>query len=339
MISGRSKRKADRRRAPRDPMDRHNTKVSYIGVICDSAWLQPILPQVILPRYSQHGQPPPHVLEKYAEFGYPFEFWHGTAGAVTPGIIQAWMTRLRSVISSFNPTAWIILVMDCDASHMCLKTITHLRRIGIVPVVVPAKLTWLLQVLDVYVFGSIKKDMRLQELKMRTESGVGQIEKMDKMKSAIMSIRRSVINRDWSTAFNKLGYGNDDHPTAKVLEDYLPGEVFEPMLPSLAEFGVLTSRPVHTQMTQSLYRMFMKAALELAAAPVGACPPRGAHSNVPASREALPIASRQDLQHRLPEEVLHEFVHGIDEAPLLLSGPGAARNVFIDKNGSQNPED
>ena len=151
MISGRKKRREDRRRSPRDPDDRHHTKVTYIAAISDSPDLQPLLPQVVLPRYTQHARPPPAMLHDYSGLGYPFEFWHGTAGSTTPGIVQAWMTRLRSVISSFNDGAWIVLALDCDTNHLSVATMAHLRRLGIIPLLVPAKLTWLLQLLDVYV--------------------------------------------------------------------------------------------------------------------------------------------------------------------------------------------
>ena len=173
MISGRKRKRTDHRRSPRDPIDKHNTKVTLIAAVCDSSRLQPLLPQVILPRYTQHVRPPAHLLHTYAGFGHPFEFWHGTAGATTPGIIKTWLTRLRSVISSFNDSAWIILVMDCDTSHLSVKTMAHIRRLGIIPLFVPAKLTWLLQLLDVYVFGVLKKDMRLEELRRREASMAG----------------------------------------------------------------------------------------------------------------------------------------------------------------------
>ena len=37
MIGGRKRKRADRRRAPRDPQDRHHTKVTYIAALSD--WL------------------------------------------------------------------------------------------------------------------------------------------------------------------------------------------------------------------------------------------------------------------------------------------------------------
>ena len=292
LISGRKRKHRDRRLAPRDPVDRHHTKVTYIAAIADSPDLQPLLPQVVLPRYTQNARPPPATLHTYAMFGHPFEFWHGTPGATTPGIIRVWMTRVRSIVSSFNARAWIVLVMDCDTSHLSIVTMAHLRRLGIIPVTVPAKLTWLLQVLDVYVFGVIKKDMRLEELKCREASTSGLVCRHERMKFATSSIRRTVINRDWSSAFDKLGYGNSHRPAASSLQEFLPVDDIEPALPTLAEFADLIGRPVHTDVTQRLHRMCIRAALDLANAPLDAGPALGAYVPLPVSASAMPAPRR-----------------------------------------------
>ena len=333
MISGRRKKRTDQRRAPRDPEDRHHTKVTYMAAVSDSPDLQPLLPQVILPRYTQHASPPPAMLHTYADFGHPFEFWHGTAGATTPGIVQTWMTRLRSIISSFNDRAWIILIMDCDTNHLCVTTMAHLRRLGMIPLLVPAKLTWLLQLLDVFVFGMLKKDMRLEEVRSRESSATGPLAKRERMKFATSSIRRIIINRDWTSAFNKLGYGNFDRPSASHLQQYLPEGGIEPALPTLHQFADLISRPAHTDVTQRLHRMCMRAALDLVDAPLDATPPTGAGITLPASANATPVPARDDYEHQSADDVLRRFLHEQDSRPPSLSGERAARNVYMNKHG------
>ena len=333
MIGGRKRKRTDRRRAPRDPEDRHHTKVTYMAAIADSPELQPLLPQVILPRYTQHASPPAVLLHMYAEFGHPFEFWHGTAGATTPGIVRCWMTRLRSVISSFNDRAWIILALDCHTNHLCGETMAHLRRLGMIPLFVPAKLTWLLQLLDVFVFGMLKKDMRLEEVRSREASFTGAVARRERMKFATSSIRRIIVNRDWSRAFDKLGYGNLHRPSASQLRQYLPPGDIEPALPTLGQFADLVSRPAHTQVTQRLYRMCMRAALDLAEAPRDAAPPTGADIDLPDSGKATPAPARMEYEHQSADEVLGRFLQQRSSQPPSLSGERPARNSFIDMHG------
>ena len=333
MISGRRKKRADRRRAPRDVEDRHHTKVTYMAVVSDSPELQPLLPQVILPRYTQHAFPPAAMLHTYADFGHPFEFWHGTAGATSPGIVQTWMTRLRSVISSFNDRAWIILTLDCDTNHLCVTTMAHLRRLGMIPLLVPAKLTWLLQLLDVFVFGSLKKEMRLQEVRSRESSTTGSLARRERIGFAASSIRRIIINRDWSEAFEKLGYGNSNRPSGSHLQEYLHPEDIEPALPTLAQFADLISRPARTEITKRLHRMCMRAALDLVHAPLDAVPPTGADIVLPDSAIATPAPARADYEHQSADDVLRRFLHEQDVRAPSLSGGGPARNVFMNKHG------
>lgn len=333
MISRRKQKRADRRRAPRDAEDRHHTKVTYMAAVSDSPELQPLLPQVILPRYTQHACPPPAMLHTYADFGHPFEFWHGTAGATSPGIVQTWMTRLRSVISSFNDRAWIILTLDCDTNHLSVRTMAHLRRLGMIPLLVPAKLTWLLQLLDVFVFGLLKKDMRLEEVRSRESSTTGSLARRERMGFAASSIRRIIINRDWSAAFDKVGHGNSNRPSASHLQEYLPPGDIEPALPTLAQFADLISRPAHTEVTQRLHRMCMRAALDLVHAPLDAVPPAGADIILPGSASATPAPARADYEHQSADDVLRRFLHEQDVRPPSLSGGGPARNVFMNKHG------
>ena len=333
MISGRKQKRVDRRRAPRDAVDRHHTKVTYMAVVADSPELQPLLPQIILPRYTQNVRPPPAMLHHYEDFGHPFEFWHGTAGATSPGIVQRWMTRLRSVVSSFNDQAWIVLIFDCDTNHLCVTTMAHLRRLGIIPLLVPAKLTWLLQLLDVFVFGLLKKDMRLEEVRSRESSTTGSLVRCERMRFAASSIRRIIINRDWSAAFDKLGHGNPSRPSASHLQEFLPPGDIDPALPTLAQFADLISRPAHTEVTQRLHRMCMRAALDLVDAPLNAAPPAGADIILPGSAIATQAPARADYEHQSADDVLRRFLHEQDVRPPSLSGGGPARNVFMNKHG------
>ena len=337
MISGRKRKRTDHRCSPRDPIDRHNTKVTFIAAVCDSPRLQPLLPQVILPRYTQHARPPADMLNNYAGFGHPFEFWHGTAGATTSGIIKAWLTRLRSVISSFNDSAWIVVVMDCDTSHLAVQILAHMRRLSMIPLIIPAKLTWLLQLLDVYVFGVLKKDMRLEELRRREASLTGTVERRERMQFATSCIRRTVINRDWSEAFNKLGYGNLHRPSTSHMQRYLPVGEIVPALPTLAEFADLISRPAHTEVTQRLHRMCTRAALDLLHAAPAASPAAGAHLPLPVSAAASRGTFMADHQHHDADDILRRFLHDQDHAPPVLSGHGLARNIFFNLNSREGP--
>ena len=161
---------------PKQPRDRTDVKTSLMGTVCDCPALQPFLPQVMLPKYTKRCVPPQRFLDAYAITGGPFEYWHGSVGWTDSRIMMKWATRVRSVVSSFNSDTWIILIMDCSHVHLNVKTIAHLRRLGILVLMLPAKLTWLCQLLDVYVYSELKSLIRSGQCALRLSSHDGSVQ-------------------------------------------------------------------------------------------------------------------------------------------------------------------
>jgi len=192
---------------PRDPVDRAFTNTTYLAVVCDCPGLQPLLPQVILARYTQNVAVPATLQALYRSCGYPFEFWNGSAGRVTPIVFRKWATRVRQAIGSYNPDAWIVLIIDCATSHLDRASIAHLRRLGMLVVIVPAKMTWPLQILDVYAFGKVKRELREGEARARVNTPTGHISSGTWIRMATTVIRREIVNCDWSRFLGRLDAG------------------------------------------------------------------------------------------------------------------------------------
>ena len=336
-MSGRKRRGFGVRTRPRDPPDRFHTKTTYMAVVCDSPQLQPLLPQIVLPKYTQNESPPNHVLDTLSVIGFPFEFWHGSLGAASPGIVQSWATRIRSVVNSFNTDAWILLLLDCSSSHLSVHTVAHLRRLGFLIVMIPARLTWLLQVLDVYVFGPLKKEMRLEEARQRINSERGELAVLQRMKIATSSIRKHVVNRDWARAFEKLGAGDANRARCSSLSDYMPPDEIVPALPTLQEFSEIIQRPAHTSITKRLHRMMVSGALELEKEPLDTLPHRAAQVVLPAGLPAQPARRREELSAEDSGVLIDRFLTEGDRVVSRLSGVGLARIHFITPSGRAVP--
>ena len=335
MISGRQHARRDARTQPRDSKDRYDTRITYLAVVADCAGLQPLLPQVILAKYTQNVAPPAGIQATYADCGYPFEFWHRSNGFVSPRTFKDWATRVRSVINSYNESAWIVLLIDCASCHLSAGTIAHLRRLGYIIVMIPAKLTWLLQLLDVYVFGLIKKDMRLGQARHRTRSADGRLQSMDRMRVATNSIRRHVINRDWSEAFSKLGAGSDNRPSASSLQEYCPAGPIPRALPSIAEFAELVSRSAHTSNSTRLHNMIMSGTLQLQRAPLDARPPHAAQVHLPESLSASAPDTRARVAAQAPYVTVNRYLMEEDRTtPRRLQGERLALNVMLTPSGA-----
>ena len=282
-----------------DVADRSNTKTTLIATVCDNRDLQPYLPQIVLARYTQNAAPPAHLKHECARSGEPLEYWHRTRGFATSDIIKKWAVRVRSIIHSFNPEAWILLVWDCSQVHLNEDVARQLRRLGILAIVVPAKLTWLLQVLDVCDFKLLKTRVRMEKSAMRCRDPEGRLRTGDWISSCAAAIREVIVDRCHEALFERMGLGQSiDSIAGRVRRTVDPAEV-RPRLPTRSEFGRLANRPNHDSAAfRALHATMIGHFLAVQRLPTDAGPPRGALvplPEVPPARKRFRMADHDDL--------------------------------------------
>ena len=323
--------RASSKTRPRDRLDRSFTNTTLVAAACDCPGLQPLLPQVILARYTKRVHVPHTLQAHYRSCGFPFEFWHGTTGRVTPVVIRKWFTRLRQSVASYNPAAWIVLIMDCCTAHLDRASVAHLRRLGILVVFVPASLTWLLQLLDVYTFGRVKAELRQAEARSRANSADGQIVPGQWIKLATTIIRRELINRDWSSCFARLGVGENCLDLSTPVAELLAGREISPALPSRAEFALLVHRPADSDVTRRLHASILGHTLSVQRSHVHSAPPHSASFDMPVSAPAAEHASRRATYAAMdPRHVVDAFSEAASDQPTFLHPFQAARNYDLE---------
>ena len=67
----------------------------------------------------------------------------------------------------------IVLVMDAHSTHCSLRTLKHIRSLGWMVLLIPGKLTWLLQPLDVYFFAQFKQKLYAANMEDRISRDSG----------------------------------------------------------------------------------------------------------------------------------------------------------------------
>ena len=269
--------------------DRSDIKTTLMAVICDQPELQPYLPQVFMPKYTQNSSPPSWARAIYGRQGFPFQYWHRTGGSSTPTTFKRWCSSLRSAVHSFNSDAYILLIMDCHSSHLDMQTVNHLNMLGIVTVMIPAQLTWLLQPLDVYVFAVFKRVLRgliHQQGAANPEVGAAPGAWITPTASAARSV---LCRTDWSDEFGRVGAGIKYGPVRPDIQKYVGAELVYPELPLLRDFASMLSRVVHTEGTRELHRALMQPAIRVRDLGPNVMPLRGAIVDLP---HAMPATKR-----------------------------------------------
>ena len=95
--------------------------------------------------------------EYYEALGYPIEAWRETCGNNATETMKIWLTLLRKVARAFNPSLWIVLIIDVCTCHLCEETLKKIRTLGMLVLFIPARCAWFLQPLDVYVYAWLKR--------------------------------------------------------------------------------------------------------------------------------------------------------------------------------------
>jgi len=158
-----------------------------------------------------------------------------------------WATRTRRATHSFTPEAWILLTCDCSQTRRDIDVARHLRRLSVLAIFAPAKLTSLLQLCGVCVLKELKTRIRLQKTSIRCRDSAGRLRAGDWISSGGTAIRDVIVDRCWEDAFDPLGLGASINAVDGRVRRTVPPALVQPRLPTRAEFGRMVSGSSHTE--------------------------------------------------------------------------------------------
>lgn len=215
---------------------------TLVAFVTDDAALQNKLPQIFLPATKSRALSRVEQA-RFHEMEQPLEYWLGTGGWVTAEIFKDILTRLRAACREVRGNARILLWIDAASQHVGVDVLTHAARLQIYLLTVPAGLTYLMQPLDVYVFGKLKTAMRDGHRRLRAGREEGWLLEGEWITVTTQAVRSILVDKDWSMTFGKLGMGNDAGPTNERLRRYMqPAAEVEARAPSDADMEKLLGR-------------------------------------------------------------------------------------------------
>ncbi len=95
----------------------------------------------------------------------------------------------------------------CSQVHLNEDVARYLRCLGILVIVVPATLTWILQVLDVCDFKFVKTRVRIERSWMGCRDPEGRMRVGDLIGSCAAAIRDVIVDRCHEDVFERMGLG------------------------------------------------------------------------------------------------------------------------------------
>ena len=180
--------------------------LTLVGLVTATAEIQQYLLQFLLLKDANSS-----VAERaaFAAVPAPLEWFRGSAGWVTAANFPAILTRIRRAVHVRRPRCTIVLVLDCAPQHLADNVINHARRLRIVLLYVPARLTWLLQPLDTHVFAHLKRRLHALQLDARCASADGVLHGTAWLHLLCQAAQEVVSRANWSPAFvaNGVSHG------------------------------------------------------------------------------------------------------------------------------------
>ena len=186
------------------------------------------------------------MVQAFTAAGYPHEGWHGARGWTTQGVLRAWLARVRRKILQLRPGARIIIVMDVCPTHVAQRVLEAARHLGLSVVLVPARCTWLLQILDTHVFAQLKREMRRQLWRDAQRACEGTLSMAEKLQSMTTAATQVLVNRSWPHVLGRVGLDGSLQLLRPSLGRMLRGADVSPRRPSLMELAdILGAHRMH----------------------------------------------------------------------------------------------
>ena len=146
--------------------------ISYCAMIASEPLISRILPQVLLANRKTMNRS----LEQHGDIvlGIQTHLWVRNSSWMTQEIFLEILELLLDALEPYMDYYDFILVFDASRVHLSRDIASKMMIAGVRIVVVPAKLTWLLQPLDTHIFANFKNTLRkkLHDMAICVENGV-----------------------------------------------------------------------------------------------------------------------------------------------------------------------
>jgi hypothetical protein len=189
---------------------------TLVAVVCNNAALQKKLPQFLLPNTTGTKRVWAKAVEDLGADSQ-VHILRDTSGWVNTKKFQAILRTLSQVCKKEVPGQRIVLVMDCAPAHIAPAVIQVARMRGLRPLLIPSRLTHLLQVLDFGVFAGFKRAFHDAHVNRLLGMANGMSTLPDWITGTIGTIRQTFTDLNARECFSQSGMGVSGKPYRPTL--------------------------------------------------------------------------------------------------------------------------
>ena len=233
---------------------------SHIAIICDDTSLQPYLPQVLLVNERTVSA---ELNRRWTSLpGCNAKLWRGKTAWISNKVFARIVRELGKVLRARAGGRQAILLLDAHQCHFSRCTLAACRDYDIWPVVIPARMTSLLQPLDTHVFSRFKMFLRTR-LHQIMLTGANEDLTSEQVIDALLHAIKGVLQRHpWAPAFAKNGFGSTFEVRAHLLEvlAWQTPPVIDSELPAYTQFAHCFPRRCDIPFMQLLSGVLPRAA-------------------------------------------------------------------------------
>ena len=182
------------------------TCMTHVAFVCDRPDIQPLLPQVVIGN----------------ERTFPAAAFAGLVGSAPRNVHlvrqkSAWnnsalfvsiLKALAAVLAPYLDELQPVLLMDACKVHSTQAVLRACWAGKLWPILVPAKLTWLLQPCDTHAFLRYKEVLKAEYQKAQASTADGQLNIGQFLGALYGTIRSTLQGRRWALAFDEDGFGH-----------------------------------------------------------------------------------------------------------------------------------
>jgi len=261
-----------------------HANTTLVACICNDPQLQPHLPQFLLTRDASLSRAEQAALGGVAP---PVTWLRGSAGWVSTQQMKAMLTILRRRVHECRPGCHVVVAFDAASQHLAADVLAHAARLRLLVLLVPARLTWLIQPLDTHVFAPLKRELQAAQLASRATHAQGVLQPLEWISHFQVAIRRTLVDRSWHHAMASNGLLGNTTTLREQVQRHLNGALPLPLRPPTAD----EVRQIVGRSRRGLHKSLLRLPLAIAAArSAGGVAP----SSEPLPTPAMPRARSPD---------------------------------------------